>query len=65
MSDLFVFKSVFKVRNDVIVKGLPHLEDCNSSGLVMRQRKEKLFLDCNSSESTKVLFQGIVNPGKE
>ena len=43
MSDLFVFDSVFKVRNDVIVKGLPHLEDCYSSGLVMRQRKERLF----------------------
>ena len=43
VSALFVFESVLKVRNDVIVKGFPHLEDCNSSGLVMKQRKERLF----------------------
>ena len=39
MSDLFFFESVFKVRNDVSFKGFPHLEDCNSAGLVMKQRK--------------------------
>ena len=64
MSDLFFFESVFKVRNDVSFKGFPHLEDCNSAGLVMKQRKD-CFSDCNSSESTKDLFQGIVKPGKE
>ena len=64
MSDLFVFESVFKVRNDVIFKGFPHLEDCNSSGIVMKQRKD-CFFGLQLLESTKDLFQGIVNPGKE